>query len=46
MKAKELNKIGSFVKSLKFTLKEHENVHMCVLKLLNIIKNVFVIQVF
>jgi hypothetical protein len=32
MKAKELNKIGSFVKFLKFMLKEHKNVHICVLK--------------
>jgi hypothetical protein len=46
MKAKELNKIGSFVKSLKFMLKELKNIHICVLKLLNFIKNVFIIQVF
>jgi hypothetical protein len=37
MKTKELNKIGSFVNSLKFMLKEHKNVHICVLKLLNFI---------
>jgi len=46
MKAKELNKITSFVNFFKFMLKEHKNVHICVLKLLNFIKNVFVIQVF
>jgi len=46
MKVKELNEIGSYVKFLKFMLKEHKNVHICVLKLLNFIKNVIFIQVF
>jgi hypothetical protein len=41
MKAKELNKIASFVNFFKFMLKEHKNVHICVLKLLNFIKKCF-----